>query len=315
MSTTFDQLTIAEFTISIQPEELSFEQALQLFERLYMASRNLAPRTRVEYRTDLRQLCYFLSRHRVAKPLEVSLRHLQAFLAHLDGRNHAAATRRRKTSSIKSFFGFLYTVGLVPEDPALQLTPPERGEKELRFLTKQEYQSLQTACADHPRDAAVIELLLQTGIRLSEAARLTLGDVHLPERISREAAGTGTLFIRGKGSKQRILPLNYKTCRALSRWLRVRPRVAAPALFVTKFQKAMGPRAIQRVVKKYLKEANIQGASVETLRHTFAVQHLMNGSKTRTVQEILGHADERTTSKYRRLAGRALMQELQEHAL
>ncbi len=315
MSIMFDQLTIAEFCIEIESEDLSFEQALHLFERLYMASRNLAARTRVEYRTDLRQFSDFLCRHNVAKPVDVSLRHLQAFLAHLDGRNYAAATRRRKTSSLKSLFGFLYSVGLVPENPALQLTPPERGEKELRFLTKQEYQSLQTVCADDPRDAAVIELLLQTGIRLSEAARLTLSDVQFPQRISREAAGTGTLFIRGKGSKQRVLPLNYRAGRALSVWLGVRPHVATSALFVTKFQKAMGPRAVQRTVKKYLKEANIKRASVETLRHTFAVHHLMNGTQLRAVQEVLGHEELRTTAVYRSAARPAVAEQLQHNAL
>lgn len=296
-------------------EGLALERALVLFETVYMASRNLSARTRVEYKADLTQLTEFLRGRGIGRVEQISLAHLQAFLAHLDARGLTGVTRRRKTASIKALFGFLAASGLIRHNPARELIPPEREYKEPRFLSAQEYRALLRACAHETRDAAIIELILQTGIRLSEVARLSVYDVELPPRINRDPANTGSLFIQGKGRKQRTLPLNYKACRALKAWLAVRPNIPHPALFVTKFREPMGPRAIQRAVEKYLKEAGIANASVHSLRHTFATHHVARGTDLRTVQEALGHADLKTTSIYVSTAKEAMKRDLQDHAL
>jgi site-specific recombinase XerD len=296
-------------------DELTFDKAMELFETVYMASRNLTDRTRAEYKRDVQQLVTFLEKRGVHRPQDVSLTHLQAFLAELDTQGLAGVTRRRKVSSIKAFFGFLTTSDLVPHNPTLQLVPPEREHKEPRFLTTQEYRALLRACAHETRDAAIIELVLQTGMRLSEVARLTVDDVELPARINRDAANTGSVFIQGKGRKSRTLPLNYKACRALKAWLTIRPDIDDPALFVTKFRGPMGARTIQNIVKKYLDEAGIKNASVHTLRHTFATHHVAKGTDLRTVQETLGHADLKTTSIYVSTAKEAMRRDLQDHAL
>lgn len=122
-------------------------------------------------------------------------------------------------------------------------------------------------CSHHPGDAAIVEVLLQTGMRLSELAKLTLTDVEIPKRITRDPDNTGSVRVRRKGNKTQVIPLNYKACQALDAWLRVRPGVDFDALFVTKFKAPMSPRAIQYRVQKYFKEAGIKGASVHTLRH------------------------------------------------
>jgi integrase/recombinase XerC len=201
------------------------------------------------------------------------------------------------------------------DDISRRLVPPKTEQKEPRVLTKREYTALIRACAHHPRDSAIIELLLQTGTRLSEVARLTLDDVELPKRISRSPDTLGRLHVIGKGRKDRWIPLNYKACRALRTWLNVRPEVEHDALFVSKFKEPLGARSIQHVVKKHLHEAGIKGASVHTLRHTFATHHVAQGTSLRTVQEILGHADLKTTSIYVQLAQEVVRKELQEHAL
>ena len=280
-----------------------------------MASRNLSFRSRVEYRTDLAQLTVFLAALGIAHPSEVNLSHLQRFLAELDRRGLSGVTRRRKTSAIKAFFASLNAYGLIRDNPSLLLVPPEREYKEPRFLTTQEYRALMLSCSHETRDAAIIELLLQTGIRLSEVARLTTDDIELPLRINRDAANTGRVFIRGKGRKNRTLPLNYKACRALKAWLSIRPEVDEPGLFVTKFRQPMGPRAIERMVQKYMDEAGIRGASVHTLRHSFATHHVAKGTSLRTIQEALGHSDLRTTSVYVSTAKEAMKRELQDNAL
>jgi site-specific recombinase XerD len=313
MPDTLGKDTIAEW--ARRGEKVSLDQALALFETVYMPSRNLSARTRTEYKTDLTQLTEFLLARGISRAEEISLSHLQAFLAHLDARGLTGVTRRRKTASIKALFGFLATSGLIERNPARELIPPEREYKEPRFLSTQEYRALLRACAHETRDAAIVELILQTGIRLSEVARLTIHDIELPLRINRDPANTGSIVIQGKGRKQRTLPLNYKACRAIKAWLAIRPDIPDPALFVTKFREPMGPRAIQRAVQKYLREAGIKHASVHSLRHTFATHHVARGTDLRTVQEALGHADLKSTSIYVSTAKAALKRDLQEHAL
>jgi integrase/recombinase XerD len=295
--------------------ELDWPGAIRLFETVYMASRNLAVRTREEYKADITQLADFLQARGTGRVGETGLSHLQTFLADLDARGLTGVTRRRKTASIKAFFGFLTAHDLLPRNPARELIPPEREQREPRFLTTQEYRALLRACAHETRDAAIIELILQTGIRLSEVARLTVEAVELPPRINRDPSNTGSISIRGKGRKSRTLPLNYKACRALKAWLSVRPSIPDPALFVTKFRAPLGPRAIQRVVKKYMDEAGIRHASVHTLRHSFATHHVAQGTSLRTIQEALGHADLKTTSIYISTAKEAMKRDLQLNAL
>jgi site-specific recombinase XerD len=308
-------LSPGELLNTIRPDELTLETAIRLFETEYMASRNFTPETRVHYKSDLSQLTSFLTEQGIGKPADVRLSHLTGFLAELDRRGYSGVSRRRKTASIKSFFRFLKVFDLITHNPSEQLTPPEHESKEPRFLTAQEYQALLRACSHHPRDAAIIELLLQTGIRLSEVARLSVADIELPARINRDPENTGSIYIQGKGRKSRTLPLNYKACRALKAWLSVRPDIDHPALFVTKFREPVGKQAIQRTVKKYLREAGIRNASVHTLRHTFGTHHVVKGTNLKTIQEALGHESLNTTSVYISTAKAAMRRELQGNAL
>lgn len=315
MGTLFDQFNIAE-TVSGQPQGgLRFEKAIELFETIYMPSRNFTPQSRVAYKLDVKQLGNFLSERGVTKPQQVGLAHLQSFLAHLDDRQLTGVTRRRKTASVKALFNFLTTSGFLPHNPAKELVPPEREYKEPRFLTTQEYQALLRACAHETRDAAIIELLLQTGIRLSEAVRLTIYDISLPKNVRADGETMGSISIKGKGRKNRTLPLNYKACKALKAWLKVRPNMVDPALFITKFREPMGARAIQRLVAKYLKAAGIHDASVHTLRHSFATHHVAKGTDLKAVQDALGHESLDTTAVYITTAKAALKRYLHDNAL
>jgi site-specific recombinase XerD len=289
--------------------------ALALYERIYMPSRNFAEKTRLNYHHDLAALIAFLHTLGHRRLDRIALGDLEAYFAELDRRGLAGLPRRRKTYACKSFFSFLYRSGYILQNPSERLIPPKAEQKEPRVLTKQECEALLRACSHHPRDSAIIEILLQTGVRLSEAARLTIHDVDLPARVGRDPNMVGRAHILGKGRKERWIPLNYKACRAVKTWLDARPQVAPSALFISKFGQGMGLRAIQHLVKKYLDEAGIVGACVHTLRHTFATHHVAQGTSLRTVQEVLGHASLKTTSIYVQLAQEGVKRELQEHAL
>jgi integrase/recombinase XerC len=296
------------------PRPPTLRDALARYQRVHMPARNYAPKTRRSYADDLADLVAHLERRGREAPEAVTLADLEGWLAALDRRGLAGASRRRKTYAARSFFAFLARGGLIVHDPAAELIPPRAERKEPRVLSRDEYAALLRACSHHPRDAAVIELLLQTGIRLSELARLCREDVALPRRIGRDEGAVGRLHILGKGRRARWIPLNYKACAALRAWLGTR-RDEEPALFLTKFGRPLGPRAIQHLVRKHLHEAGIRGATVHTLRHTFATHHVARGTSLRTVQEVLGHASLKTTSLYVQLAQDTVRRELQEHAL
>jgi site-specific recombinase XerD len=171
------------------------------------------------------------------------------------------------------------------------------------------------ACAHEPRDAALIEVLLQTGMCLSELARLRVIDVELPAKISHDPVHVGAVHVLGKGRKDRTVTLNWRACKALKLYLLVRPTVDDPCIFVTKFRTGMSPRAIEYAVAKYLTQAGIARAHVHTLRHTFATHMVRKGTKLDVVRQALGHADLKTTSIYVDLARDVMDKELQANAL
>jgi len=315
MANTQDQQLIAEILDMAPNGEVTLNQALTHYETVYMPARNYAAKTRVNYRNDIAGLIEFLQKNGSKNPEDVSLNALEAYMAELDRRGLTGSTRTRKTYAIKSFFAFLTQYRYTDNNVAKRLIPPKQERKEPRVLTEREYKALLRAVSHNTRDAAIIELLLQTGIRLSELSRLRLNDVDLPKRMSRDPDNLGVLYIKGKGGKERSIPLNYKACKALKAWLKIRPDVDHEGLFVTKFATPMGLRSFQYTVQKYLKEAGIKGASVHTLRHTFATHHVARGTDLRSVQAALGHADLKTTSIYVHLARTVIKRQLQEHAL
>ncbi|HKP54948.1 MAG TPA: tyrosine-type recombinase/integrase [Chloroflexia bacterium] len=264
--------------------------AVALFEVVGMPARNLAARTRGEYANDLHDLVKFLDGRGVRALADVTLPHLEAYMAELDRRGHKPSTRNRKAHTIKIFFSFLEPQGIISSNPALRLKPPKAQKREPRFLSEDEYRRLLRACSHNIRDAAIIEVLLQTGMRLSELANLTVGDLELPALITRDLDNTGSARVRRKGGKVDTIPLNYKACQVLAAWLKARPKMPFDEVFVSKFKTPMTARAIQYIVAGYMKEADIKGASVHTLRHTMATHHVARGTDLKTVQETLGHA-------------------------
>lgn len=296
--------------------EKSLQEAVEEYRTVHLPARNLATRTRREYLDDIDDLVGFLEDVAgIQRVAELRLAPLERFLAQLEERGLAGSTRRRKALSIRSFLRFLYRQELISTDLARQLIPPFAGNPEPRFLTQAEYQRLQQACKVNPRDAAIIELLLQTGIRLSELNRLTIDDVDLSEEPDPDKQDSGVIRVNGGGSrKSRAIPLNARACFALVNYLKTRPKVSR-VLFLNRFWRPLGLRGIEKVVAKYARIAGIAGASVHSLRHTFGTQHAARGTTIKTLQEVMGHQDIRATEIYTHLAQEIMRKELQEHAL
>ena len=240
-------------------------------------------------------------------------------MADLDRRGLEPSSRNRKTYAIKTFFAYLVQAGYLKQDPAKPLIPPSIPHKERRFLRDDEYQGI-LAEAHKTRDRAILEVFLQTGLRLSELVSLDVTDLELPKRISKDPENVGMLRVHRKRGKEVYLPLNWKVCEALSTWLRERQQMVAGkdgdgALFISKYRRRMSPRAVRYLVIKYLDQAGIHGASVHTLRHTMATHYLAKGGDLKLVQEMLGHESIETTQIYIGLAKKVQRRMVQEYAL
>ena len=307
------------FDLDNQNNELDLEAGLAQFAQVYMPARNFAARTREEYQADLEDLATFLKDRKILSWSVVGLRDLQHFMADLDRRHLQPSSRNRKTYTIKTFFGFLHQAGYIRANPASELIPPTIPQKERRFLREEEYQAL-LAQAHASRDRAILEVFLQTGLRLSELTQLSVSDLELPRRITKDPENVGFLKVRRKRGKEVLLPLNWKACEALSAWLAEREQwiereSTEQALFVSKFRKVMTTRAVRFLVEKYMERAGIHGASVHTLRHTMATHYLAKGGDLKSVQEMLGHESLETTQIYLGLAKKVQRKMVQEFAL
>jgi integrase/recombinase XerC len=289
-------------------------EAFAVYQAEFFSARNLSARTRGEYTADLTDLLAYLNTQSgITQTNQLTQRQLEGYLTELDRRGLKGSSRRRKVASIRSFCTFLVQRGYLAHNPAAELIPPQREYYQPRVLTETEYKRLLEAVRHETRDAAMIEVLLQTGMRLSELSRLTISDVTLPGKITKD--DVGSVHIRGKGRRERLVTLNAKACKAIKSYLAIRPQAETPALFLTKFGKGIGPRAIEQMVEKYLREATIENASVHSLRHTFATQHVKKGTSLKVVQDMLGHQSLATTSLYVSLARELMDKEIQQNAL
>ncbi len=294
----------------------SLSDCLGRYTEWLATTRRYAERSKREYRDNVSAVIEYLEeRCRIRSVTMVQRRHLTGFLAHCAALGHAASTRRRSVAAIRSFFAFLVQEGVVRHSPAEALLPPEREERPPRVLTEAEYIRLRAAASANARDGAIIELVLQTGLRLTEIAKLRLVDIVLPHRTQDPALAVGNVRVVGRGSHSRTVTLNVRACAALSDYLRERDETGSPALFLTKFGDGIGPRGIENIVTKYCKEAGITGASVHTLRHTMAVRMLMRGASPAIVGTALGHESTETMEIYVAIAREEMDSDLQNAAL
>ena len=271
--------------------ELSYDEAVAEFLDYLKEYRSFSPWTARAYGTDLRMLREFLERRlgRVPKPTEITRELIVQFGVSLRGA--APLTLRRKYACISSFFGFLQDMGYAQANPARRLPLPRVSEYVPVYLTEEMAQKL-VAAADSPWTKAMVLLLLSTGIRRSEAVGITLDDVDLENR---------QLLIRGKGDKERVVPLTDQAVEAIQAYLPHRTKTQSRHLFVSAWKgHPIHGRCINRMLKIVIQKAGLEGQGItpHKLRHTFATHLIRNGVDIRTVQELLGHADLETTAKY-----------------
>ena len=288
------------------------EQLLTEFAAVELRLRKLRRRSRVEYSNDVKKLIQYLKSQGVTYPHQVALPHLESYIQVLRSRGYSPLTLRRKVSSIKAFGRFLSRFSHSRRNVAQNLVPPERPNRFPCVLTKAEYERLREVASHNVRDAAIIELLLQTGITLSELMGLTVSDVDLPD--TRHAPDVLRIVKPGRYHRNRTLPLNWKASARLQAYLGER-KSSCPIVFLTRDGQPLQARGLQKMISRYLCLAGIEGASDNTLRTTFAAHLLRRGASLETVQKMMGHADKKTTARYLVLPELITRREVEEHSL
>lgn len=244
--------------------------------------------TIVAYGKDIDQLIGFmeeLSKHNVDEPKKENI---QAFLATLVNKGYAPKTISRKINSTRTFYRFLKVNEYVTDDPSLLIEHPSYEVTPPRILTPTEYRALRDSCRNDARMCAIIEILLQTGIRIGELAMLRITDIQ----------GDSLRIRAAEKHEERAVPLNRPAKEALKRYLAVRPKAQEDKIFITKSGKPFLVRNIRTAVERYFRLAEIKNAKINDLRHTFVAHHLKHGVSLTILSKILGHKRVSTTERY-----------------
>ena len=282
-------------------------------------NRNVSPHTRLAYDSDLNLWLDYLARRHGVRPSGVTLGHFdtdsaRGFLADEHARGTSRASAARRLAALRTFAKYLLREELLAEDPTALIAAPRRERTLPAHLGADDMTRLleapDTATPAGRRDRAVLELFYASGLRLGELADLDLSDVNLSGRVVR---------VRGKGGKERIVPFNRSAADALRAMLTDRPShpvgASGPraersrarhgvryALFLNLRGGRLSPRSVDRIVRRYVRQAAIaMGISPHALRHTFATHLLQAGADLRVIQELLGHARLSTTQRYTHL--------------
>lgn len=273
---------------------LPLKRLIQKFlHRLEYAS-NYSAHTLKAYREDLRQHLEFLESNGTTRPGDVTPVQLRKFVVGLRSRGYKNITLSRKIATVRSFYKFLCKEGVIKHNPANILRSQKKERRLPRFLSVKEMESLlNTTTADNlqaRRDRAILETLYSTGIRVSELVGLNVEDVDTVSEL---------IKVRGKGKKERIVPVGSHALEALKVYIVSRGKKDEVALFLNKSGKRLSVRSISRILDKYMKLADIrQKPSPHILRHSFATHLLDRGADLRAVQELLGHANLSSTQVY-----------------
>jgi integrase/recombinase XerD len=286
------------------------------------AELDAAKNTQLAYARDLKDYADWLDRRGLT--LETAARaDVEAYLVHCDAQGLAVSTRARRLSAIRQLYRFAFEEGWRADNPAIQIKGPGREKRLPKVLSEAEVDRLLTAARSHGRpedrvrNACLVELLYATGLRVSEL-------VGLPVAAAR--GNPQMLLVRGKGGRERMVPLSPPARTALTEWLALRDageeaaraegRAPSPFLFPSSGKEGHLTRhRFYGLIKEIAVAGGVSPAKVtpHTLRHAFATHLLANGADLRAIQTLLGHADVSTTEIYTHVLDERLKALVQTH--
>jgi integrase/recombinase XerC len=285
-------------------------------------NRNVSAHTLRAYRTDLDLWLEWLAQSRSVRPSQLPVSAfdsdgVRGFLGALHDRGNSRASTARRLAALRGFARYLLREEVIGSDPTAAVGAPRKEKTLPAHLSAPDMDRLLEApdvsTVAGRRDAAILELFYASGLRLSELVGLDLEDVNLTGRVVR---------VMGKGAKERLVPFNQATARALRAMMAdhtslpaglrkpsARHRRLRHPLFLNLRGGRLTTRSVDRIVRRYVREAGIAGGiSPHALRHTFATHLLQAGADLRAIQELLGHARLSTTQRYTHLDVQHLME-------
>lgn len=285
------------------------EDAIRAFVTFLEIERGASPETIRSYQSDLRQFCSFMSTFRpptapALSPDDVDSLAIRSYLAWLDRKGEKKSSLARKLATLRSFYRFLTVEGRARQNPAADVRTPRQSQHLPQVLTKDDAAALMEFPEGDTvlslRDRAILETLYSTGARVSELVGMNQDDLNLSDGLAR---------LRGKGRKERLVPVGAVAVEAISEYHAVlRHSTPEP---IPAFQNSRGGRltvrSVERIVAAYSSRLPGGRVSPHALRHSFATHLLDEGADLRAIQEMLGHASLSTTQKYTHLATDQLM--------
>lgn len=251
-----------------------------------------SPATILAYKSDLDQLVEFLVKTNVATPDQVKLANLDSFRDTLLAQKYTPKSVSRKLNAVKTFFRWMVEENYITVDLSKEVTHPKVEVSEPKFLTPLEYRALRDASRSDTRISAMIELILQTGLRISEVANIKKIDVL-----------DSTLKVEGYATQpERTIPLNKPAKDAIDRYLTERPNILSDYLFISKTGKPLAVRNIRASIDRFIQKAELPKYSVNDLRTTFIIENIKNGVDLMLVSQVSGHKRLSTTERYLSLA-------------
>jgi integrase/recombinase XerC len=307
------------------------KSAVDQFLNYLRSVRNASPHTLRSYENDLSQFIAFLTAPEIETPAIGEITHLmiREFVAHLHDLNLEKSSIARKLAAIRSLFKFAVREGMVPRNPARLVATPKLPKRIPSVLSAEDLNAFLDGVVAPPasnsgrgrrqgepdqsrmlvrRDRAILELLYASGLRVSELTGLNLADMDRKELMLR---------VRGKGSKERIIPYGGKAEHALQAYGPTRDEILRKAgsrgdpqaVFLNHLGTRLTPRSVARIVKKYVRMINVNwDLHPHSLRHAFATHLLADGADLRAIQELLGHSSLSTTQRYTHASIRQLLE-------
>lgn len=251
-----------------------------------------SPATILAYRADLDQLIKHLESKGVTSPNSVSTLNIEDFRDLLLTQKYTPKSVSRKLNAVKTFFRFLIDEKITSSDPSSSVSHPKIETSTPKFLSAIEYRALRDVVRNDTRIAAIVELILQAGLRISEVASLKLDNLK-----------NGALHIDAYATQEtRDIPLNTPANLTLTKYVKERPKSDSPFVFVSKNGKPLAIRNIRAAIDRFFQKAEVPGYTVNDLRTTFVVQNLKAGVDLVFLSRISGHKRLSTTERYIELA-------------
>ncbi len=244
--------------------------------------------TIIAYKKDLEQFVGFLTSKEIQDIREVKKDQINAFIEKLITDNYTKKSASRKLNSIRTFFRYLKQEGLVDQNPSLDVSHPKYVQSPPRIFTKLEYRALRDFAKEDNRTYALVEILLQTGMKIGELANLRVGDIN-----------DSMIHIRDYGKTPgRDIPLNKAVKKSVDEYLKTRPNSKDDRLFITRTGHSLLIRNIRQIIARCFREVGIESATVNDLRNTFIAHQLKQGASVEYIARLVGHKRLSSTERF-----------------